>query len=108
MYMDCIHSQRLTGSLVLRILVCCLAAVCFRSLRPGLTVLKLSPVSSCRPVHSARIPQRISSRLCMVTVYITYGMMAFGDALGSQPKDDRSGVNFRDELQTLWNGRAET
>ena len=28
--------------------------------------------------------------------------MASGDARGSQPEDDRSGVHFRDELQTSW------
>ena len=67
-------------SLVLRFLVCCLAVVCFCLLRPGLTVLKLSPVSSCRSVHSERILQLSSSQLCTVTVYIACGTMASGDA----------------------------
>ena len=59
---------RLTVSLVLRILVCFLAVVVFRSLQLGLTVLQLSPILSCRPVHIARIPQRSSSRLCTLHV----------------------------------------
>ena len=39
----------------------------------------------------------------MVTEYIACGMMASGDARGSRPEDDRSGVHFRNELQILWN-----
>ena len=29
--------------------------------------------------------------------------MASGDAGGSRPRDDRSGVSFRCEMQTSWN-----
>ena len=59
------------------------------------------PVSSCRPVHSTGY-QRSSNWLCTVTVYIIGGTMASGDAGGSRPCDDRSGVSFRCELQTSW------
>ena len=82
-----VEVQQVTGSLVLRILLWCLAVVCFRSRRMGLTVTKLSPVSSCRPVHSAGY-QWSSSWLCTVTVYITGGTMVSGDAGGSRPRDD--------------------
>ena len=51
-------------------------------------------VSSCRPVYSAGIPQRCSSRLCKVTMYIACGTMASVDAWGSRPEDDRSGSIF--------------
>ena len=44
---------RLTGSLVLQILICCLTDVCFYLLQICLTVLKFLPVSSCRHVPSA-------------------------------------------------------
>ena len=83
---------RLTGSLVLRILVCFLAVFCFHLLRTCLTVPNLLPVSSCWPDNSAGDPQRNSSWLCMATVYITCGMMASGDARSSRPVDDHSGV----------------
>ena len=39
----------------------------------------------------------------MVTVYITCGTMASGDDMSSRPKDDHSGVNFRNELRRSWN-----
>ena len=67
-----------------------------------MTVTKLSPVSSCRPVHSAEYQQG-SSWLCTVTVYITGGTMASGDTGGSRPPDGRIGVRFRCKLQTSWN-----
>ena len=51
----------------------------------------------CRPVHS------VGYRRCTVTVYITSGTMASGDAGGSRPRVDRSGVSFRCELMTSWN-----
>ena len=81
----------------------CLTVVCVRSLRPGLTVARLSPVLLCQTVHSAAIPQRCSSRLCTVTVYIASGMMASGDARGSRPENDLSGVHFCNKLQISWN-----
>ena len=93
---------RLRWPLVLRILVCCLVVVCF-SLAAGLTVVKLSPVSSCQPLCSAGIPHQCSSRLCMVMVYIACGTMASGGAMGNRHEDDRSGVHFRNDLQTSWN-----
>ena len=89
---------QVTGSLVLRILLWCLVIVCFRLRRMGLTVTKTLPVLSCWPVHSAGY-----NWLCMVTVYITGGTMASGDAGGRRPRDDRTGVSFRCELQTSWN-----
>ena len=39
----------------------------------------------------------------MVTVHIVSRVMASGDAGGSRPRVDRSGVSFRCELQTSWN-----
>ena len=91
---------RLRWSLVLRIMVCCLAVVCFHLLLPGLTVVKLS---SCRPVRSAGILHWCSRQLCTVTVYIACSTMASGDARDSWPEDYRSGVHFRNKLQTSWN-----
>ena len=38
-----------------------------------------------------------------MTVYIACGTMASGDDRGSRPEDDRSGVHFRNKLQTSWN-----
>ena len=45
----------------------------------------------------------IGNRRCTVTVYITSGAMASGNAGGSRPRVDRGGVTFRYELQTSWN-----
>ena len=91
--------RRLTGSLMLRILVCCLTDVCFHLQRTCLTVPELSPVSSCRPTHSAGDQQRSSGWLCTVTVHITCRTMASGDDRSSRPEDDRSGVNFHNKLR---------
>ena len=77
----------LNGSLVLRFMACCLAIVCFRSLRQV-------PVSPCQPDRSVRIQQQSSSRLRTVTVYFACGTMVSGDTGDSRPKDDHSGVNF--------------
>ena len=40
---------------------------------------------------------------CAVTVYITSGTMPSGNAGGSRPRVDHSGVSFHYELQTSWN-----
>ena len=100
MYLDCVH---LTG------ISCwspachwCLVIVCFLSCRRSLTVTKSLPGSLCQPVDSVGY-QRSSCWLCTVTVYITGGMMASGDAGGSRPRVDRSGRHIRCELQTSWN-----
>ena len=45
----------------------------------------------------------VESRRCTVTVYITSGVMASGDAGGSRPRADRNGVSFCYDLQTSWN-----
>ena len=89
MYLDCVRRRsvevlQVTGSLVLLIILWCLAIVSFCSRQTGLTVTKSLHVSSCRPVHSTGY-QWNSSWLCMVTVYITSGTMASGDAGGSRP-----------------------
>ena len=76
---------------MLRILVCC----------P--TVPKLSPVSLCRPDHSAGDQQRCSGRVCTVQVHITCSTMASGDDRSSRSKDDHSGVNFHNKLRVSWN-----
>ena len=68
---------QLTGSLLLRIILWCLCVtVCFLSCSENLTVTKSLPGSLCRPVYSA------GYRRCTVTVYITSGTMASGDADG--------------------------
>ena len=76
---------------------------CFRLLRNCLTVPKLFPVLLWRSDHSAGDPKQSSSRLCMVTVYITCGTMVYGDDRSNRPKDARSRVNFRNKLHRSWN-----
>ena len=68
----------LTGSLLLQILLCCLIVVCFRLCCKILT--KSLPGTLRRLVHS------VGNRRCTVTVYITSGAMASGNAGGSRPE----------------------
>ena len=84
---------QVTGSLVLRIILWCLVIVCFLSCSKSLTVTKSLPGSLCRPVHSAGY-QRSSCWLCTVTVYITGGMMASGEAGCSRPELTVVGSDF--------------
>ena len=88
---------QMTGSLLLQIILYCLIIIYFLSYYTNLTMTKSLPGSLRRIVHS------VGNRRCTVTVYITSGAMASGDAGGSRPRVDRSGVSFLCELQTSCN-----
>ena len=93
----------LTGTLVLRILVCCLTGLCFRLLRTCHSVPNLLTVLQCQLDQSDGDPQRNYSWFCTATVCISCGTMASGDGLRGQHKSDRSGVTFQYELRKSWN-----
>ena len=83
--------------------MCYLSDVCFRLLRLCRTLLQLLRISSCEPVHFAGDQQWGSGRLCTVIVYITCSTMASSDDRSCRPRDDRSGVHFRNEFLKTWN-----
>ena len=94
MYLDCVQVLQVTGSLLLQIHLCYLIVVCFLSCCKNLTGTKSLPGS----LH--QLGNDVGNRRCTVTVYITNGAMASGDAGGSRPLGDRSGVSFCYDLQT--------
>ena len=95
------NQQETGGSLILHILLCCLIVVYIRS------CLSFEGKQTCceksLPGSLRRLVHYVGNRRCTVTVYSTSGAKASGNAGGSRPRVDRSGVSFRHKVQTSWN-----
>ena len=96
-----VEVPQVTGSLLLRIIFCCLIVLYYR----WYLDLEGNP-SCCEELLSGslhRLVHSVKSRLCTVTVSITSAAMATGNDGDGRPKSDRSGVRFSNLLQTSWN-----